>query len=155
MTNPTEAGRSRRSADAVARVDPRTPRFGQAVTASGLLSGIALDRPVLVFAVTAVLSLAVLSRWRVDAYGLAFRGLVAPRLAPEAPEPAAPHRFAKLIGAAGTTLASLALLAGVPLVGYALAGAVALAAGLAATTGLCLGCRMYRGVALFRRHDLV
>lgn len=142
-------------ADGLARVDPRAPRFGQTITASGLTIGIALQLPVLVYAVTAVLLAAVLSGWRFDAYGLVWRSLVAPRLDPADPEPASPHRFAKLLGATGTALASGLLLTGFTTAGYAIAGIVALAAGLAATTGICLGCRMYRGVALFRRLDVV
>lgn len=155
MSTPNGTERVGRAGDGLARVDPRVPRFGQSLTAGGLLAGIALDLPVLVVAVTAALAVPVATRWRVDPYGLLWRWGVAPHLAPTRPEPAVPHRFAKLLGAVGTTLATVALLAGVPLVGYALAGAVALAAGLAATTGLCLGCRMYRGVSLFRRLNLV
>lgn len=136
-------------------VDPRAPRFGQAITAGGLLAGIALQVPAVVFAMTVVLVVPVLSRWRVDPYGLLWRRVVKPALGPAEPEPAAPHRFARVLGAVGTTLASALLLAGVPLAGYAVAGAIVFAAGLAAVTGICLGCRMYRGVSLFRRLDVV
>ena len=156
MATATADARAGPAADGVVLVDPRAPRFGQAVTALGLLAGLVIQAPAFVFAIAVVLNAAVLTRWRLHPYRLAWRYAVAPVVgAPEAPEPAAPHRFATLLGAVGTALASLALLAGVPLVGYALAGAVALAAGLGATTGFCLGCHAYRSVALVRRLDLV
>lgn len=139
----------------VPRVDPRAPRFGQAITASGLVLGIVFDLPVLIYAVAVVLLAAVLTRWQYDPYGIVWKHVVRPRLESREPEAAAPHRFAKLMGAVGTTLASALIIAGVPLAGYVIAGAVAVAAGLAATTGFCLGCRMYQSVSLFRRLDVV
>jgi len=137
-------------------VDPRAPRFGQTLTATGLLVGVILDVPALVYAVTAVLVLAVVAGWELDAWAALWRhGALRLLDAPEDREPAAPHRFAKLIGATGTTLSSALLLAGAPLAGYAVALAVAAAAALSAATGICLGCRMYRQVAFFRRLDVV
>lgn len=143
-------------------VDPRAPRFGQAITAVGLLSGLGLREPALVYAIAAVLLTAVLTRWRVDVYGALWRAVAVPALGgPIQPEPAAPHRFAQVLGAAGTAVASGLLLAsgvGPPdlaVFGFAIAGAVAALAGLAAATGICVGCRMYRQVAFFRRLNLV
>lgn len=137
-------------------VDPRAPRFGQTLTASGLVLGIALGLPALIYLVTAVLLVALLTRWRYDPYAILWRTIVRPAVGrPDDPEPAAPHRFAKLMGAVGTAGASLLLLVGVPAPGYALAGVVALAAGLAAVTGICIGCRLYQQVAFFRRHSVV
>lgn len=137
------------------KVDPRAPRFGQGITAAGLLAGVALDLPLLVYAVAAVLVTSVATRWQVDLYGIVFKNLVMPRLPPRQPESAVPHRFAKLIGAVGTALASALLLFGVPLAGYGVAVLIAIAAGLAATTGFCIGCRMYRQVSLFQRLSIV
>lgn len=138
------------------RVDPRAPRFGQGITATALLAGVALSAPEPVFAVAAILAAAALTRWRIDLYGFVWREVIRRVVGPpEEPEPAAPHRFAKLLGAIGSVLASGLLLAGVEPAGYAVAAAVGLAAGLAATTGLCLGCKMYRGVSLFRRFGWV
>lgn len=137
-------------------VDPRAPRFGQAITASGLLLGIVLQAPAFVLAIALILNTAVWSRWRLHPYSLVWRHVVAPVLdAPDEPEPAAPHRFATVIGAVGTVIASIAILAGFPLVGYVVAGAIATAAGVGATTGFCLGCHMYRSVSLFRRLSVV
>lgn len=151
----TESADEGQTIETVAMVDPRAPRFGQTITTIGLVASIGLQRPVLIFAVTAILLTAVVSRWRYDPYGLLWKYFVKPIVTYRDPEPVAPHRFAKLLGAVGTTLASAFILAGIPLVGYVVAGAVALAAGLAAATGICLGCRMYRGVSLFRRLNVV
>ena len=148
-------GRAPSETPAVAMVDPRAPRFGQAITASVLLAGVLLDLPALVFAIAVVLGTAVLSGWRYDLYGVLFKRVLRPRLEPRTPEPATPHRFAKLLGAVGSTVASVLLVVGFPLAGYGIAVAVAAAAGLAATTGFCLGCRMYRQVSYFRRLSIV
>lgn len=137
-------------------VDPRAPRFGQAITASGLLLGLVLQAPVFVFAIAIVLNTAVWSRWRFHPYSVVWRRAIAPRVESGGErEPAAPHRFATLVGAVGTLLASLAFVVGAPSLAYVLSGAIAAAAGLGATTGFCLGCRMYRSVSLFRRLNLV
>ncbi|MFB6352583.1 MAG: DUF4395 domain-containing protein [Halobacteriales archaeon] len=156
MATATSTARANRDAGEHSLVDPRAPRFGQSITALGLLAGIASQTPAFVFAVALVLNTAVWSRWRVHPYSIAWRHVVAPVVgAPDEPEPAAPHRFATLVGAAGTLAASAALLAGFPVVGYAFAGAIAAAAGLGAATGFCLGCYMYRSVSLFRRLAIV
>lgn len=144
-----------RANDGPTLVDARAPRFGQAITASGLALGIALQQPLLVYAVAAALLTAVLTRWRYDPYGLLWRLLVGTVVGRGEREPAAPHRFAKLLGAVGTTLASALFLAGFPLPAYVVAGLIAVPAALGATTGLCIGCRMYRGVSFFRRLDVV
>lgn len=156
MATATSTTGSARDEAQVARVDPRAPRFGQSITTLGLLSGIVLQAPLFVYAVAAILLTAVVTRWRFHPYSLLWRHVVSAAVdAPAEPEPVAPHRFATLLGAVGTAAASAALLLGVPTVGYVLAGAIAVAAGLSAVTGFCLGCRMYRSVSLFRRLAIV
>lgn len=125
------------------------------MTAAGLLLGVVFDVPALVFAVSLVLVTAVLSQWRLDAWGILFRTVVKPVLGPAKPESATPHRFAKVIGAVGTTIASVLLVAGFPVAGYAVALLIVIPAGLGATTGFCLGCHMYRQVSLFQRLSIV
>lgn len=140
-----------------AQVDPRAPRFGQAVTATLALSGVALGMPALVYAVAAVLGTAVASGWRLDLYAVLWRRVLTPVVGPSSErEPATPHRFARLLGAIGTALASVLLLLGgvVPgatAAGFAIAGVVGALAALGALTGFCLGCRLYGQVAYFRR----
>ncbi|MFD1512587.1 DUF4395 family protein [Halomarina rubra] len=151
----TATARQAASTPDVTMVDPRAPRFGQALTASGMVLGIALT-PAFVYAVATVLVLAVVSGWRVDAYATLWRRGMLPLVGrPADREPAAPHRFARLVGAGMTLLASLAFLAGFALVGSVLAAVVAVLAGLAAVTGICVGCRFYRQVSFVRRLGLV
>lgn len=73
-------------------------------------------------------------------------------------EPAAPHRFAKLVGATFTGVASALLLLGsttdtavLATGGFALAAVVAVLAAIAAVLDICVGCRMYEQVSFFRR----
>lgn len=140
----------------VTLIDPRAPRFGQTLTTLGLGGAIVLDFPPLLYATAVVLVAAVASGWRLDLYATLWRHVVLPIVGrPAEREPAAPHRFARVLGAIGATLASVLVLAGIPLAGYAVAGAVALLAGLAASTGICVGCKLYRQVALFRRLNIV
>lgn len=151
-------------------VDPRAPRFGQSVTAIGLAAGVALQEPLLVVAVAVVLNAALLSGWRLDLYAFLWRTLLIPVVgAPAEREPASPHRFARLMGAVFTAVATAFLLVDVTvappeaalglsipaLAGYALTAMVAGLAALAATTGICVGCRMYRQVAFFRNLGVV
>lgn len=136
--------------------DPRAPRFGQAITATLLLVGVGIERPELVFAVAAILGVSVLSGWRIDLYAILWRAVGVRALGPShSSEPAIPHRFAKLLGATGSTLAAAILLVGPAIVGYGIALVVGLLAALAATTGYCLGCRMYKQVDFLRRYDVV
>lgn len=139
-------------------VDPRAPRFGQAVTAILALVGVAVGQPAVIFLLTLVLVIPVVSRWRIDPYGFLWRhGLGRFLGQPAKTESAIPHRFARLIGATCTVLASI-LLVGflvtgieiVALAGYGVALLVGLLAALSAVTGLCLGCKMYKQVGLFR-----
>ena len=139
-----------------ALVDPRAPRFGQTLTAAGLVAGVALDLPALVFAVTVVLVAAVGSGWRLDLYAALWKRVLVPVVGhPAEREAAAPHRFARVLGAVGTALASVLLLADLALAGYAVAVAVAALAGFAALSGICVGCRLYRQVQFVQRLGLV
>lgn len=141
-----------------ALVDPRAPRFGQTLTAGLLTLAIVLQQPLLVGIVTAVLVSAVVTRWRVDPWGLLWRHGASRFVDPPAErEPAAPHRFAKLMGAGFTLVASGLLVVSGPatVAGYVVAGLVALLAGIAAALDICVGCRLYRQVGFFRRLGLV
>lgn len=139
------------------RVDPRAPRFGQALTATLALGGVAFGRPATIYLLAGVLGVAVLSGWRIDPWASLWRLVVRPAVDPPAEtEAATPHRFAKLIGATFATVASLLLLASgafpaAATAGYAVAFVVGIFALVGATTGFCLGCRLYGQVSYFRR----
>jgi hypothetical protein len=137
-------------------IDPRGPRTNQAVLAVALLVGFLLDwRPVIpVFAAVLFLGAAFGPR-----YGPVLRfyaDVIRPRLAPPAElEDPRPPRFAAAVGVVFLGAASAALLAGATGVAWVLALVVAALAGLAATTGICVGCEMYVAIARRRNVELV
>jgi Domain of unknown function (DUF4395) len=125
-------------------VDPRGPRFAAWLTSVVLAvvlltgSGLLLTAQALVFAVGAFAGL----RWA--PYGLLYRALIAPWLAPPAElEPAAPPRFAQGVGLAFAALGAIGYLAGAPAVGASATAAALAAAFLNAAFGICLGCEAY------------
>lgn len=67
-------------------------------------------------------------------------GLVKPHIVNDVPQP---HRFALLIGAVFNTAATLALLAGAPVLAWVLVAVVVALANLNFWAGFCLGCWFY------------
>ena len=142
----------------VDEVDARGPRFGQAVTAALTLGGVALQQPALVYVLAVLLVVPVVTRWRVDPYRFVWKAGVGRVVPPSGdPESAIPHRFARVVGAGFATTASVCLVAAwaseagpLAFAGYGIAAIVGGLAALSATTGVCVGCRMYRQVGLFR-----
>jgi hypothetical protein len=137
-------------------IDPRGPRLNQAVLAVALLAGFVADwRPVApLFAAVLFLGAAFGPR-----YGPILRfyaEVVKPRLGPpkELEDPR-PPRFAAAVGVAFLAAATLAFAVGHPGVGWGLALIVAALAGLAATTGLCVGCEVYLFLARRRGVEVV
>lgn len=136
-------------------IDPRGPRFNQAVLAAGLLAGFVFDfRPVVPF-LAAVLLLGAAFGSRYGPFLRLYAEVIKPRLSPpRMVEDPRPPRFAAAVGVAFLGVGSLAFLAGAPGVAWALALIVAALAGLSAVTGLCIGCEMWllyarrRGVRL-------
>lgn len=130
------------------QVDPRGPRFGGAVTTVVLaLAIILVGTPagtVLIAWQTLVFALGALVGLHAQPYGIFFRKVVRPRLAPPAElEDAAPPRFAQAVGLAFLVVALVASLAGATVVAT-IAIALALAAAfLNAAFDFCLGCEMY------------
>jgi hypothetical protein len=132
-------------------LDPRGPRFGAAITAVLLLVVIFLA---LTGADTAALlllsTLAALFAWGAFAgagrhpWGIVFKRLVRPRLAPPAElEDAAAPTFAQGVGLAVTLAGVILALLGLPnAVGIAAAAAF-VAAFLNAVFDYCLGCQIY------------
>lgn len=125
-------------------IDPRGPRFNQAVLAAALLGGFLFDwRPVVpLFA--AVLLLGAAFGPRYGPFLRLYADVVRPRLAPPAElEDPRPPRFAAAVGVIVLTAATVAFAAGSAGVGWALALLVAVLAALSATTGICVGCEMW------------
>ena len=134
-------------------IDPRAPRFNQAVLAVSLFVGFALGWwPVApVFAVVLLLGAALGPRWGpfLRLYGVAIR----PRLGPPSElEDPRPPRFAAAVGVVFLSAATAAFLAGSDAFGWGLSLVVAALAALAAVSGICVGCEIY--LALARRRGV-
>lgn len=137
-------------------IDPRGPRFNQAMLALGLLAGFLFDwRPVVpLFGLVLLLGAAFGPRY--GPFLRLYAELVKPRLRPpSALEDPRPPRFAAAVGVLFLAAACLAFAAGAPGLAWALALIVAVLAGLAATTGLCIGCEMWLFGARRRGVELV
>ena len=125
-------------------IDPRGPRFNQAVLAGGLLAGFLADVRAVVPLFAVALALGAAFGPRFGPFLRLYAEVIAPRLGPPAVlEDPRPPRFASAVGVAFLIAATVAFAAGAPGLAWALAVVVAALAGLAATTGLCIGCELY------------
>jgi len=136
-------------------IDPRGPRFNQAVLAASLLAGFLFDVRIVVPIFAVVLFLGAAFGPRYGPLLRLYADVIKPRLAPPSfMEDPRPPRFAATLGVVMLTAATLAFLAGLAGVGWILAVIVATLAGLSAATGLCVGCEIWllfarrRGVQL-------
>jgi hypothetical protein len=132
-------------------IDPRGPRFGAGITAVLLLVVIALSLSGLwlaAFIVFAVITLGF--AWGAFAgiqrhpYGLLFKELVRPRLAPPAElEDATPPTFAQGVGFFITLVGVVLFLVGLQLALPIAAALAFIAAFLNSVFAYCLGCQIY------------
>lgn len=127
------------------KVDQSALKVNQAFIIGLLLLAYALDSVWLVAFVGAVMLLGTavpsLSLFkRTYQHLLKPAGLIKPDIVTDNPEP---HRFAQGFGGVVVALAVIALLAGQPLVGWALAGLVVVLAALNLFLGFCAGCFVY------------
>jgi hypothetical protein len=131
-------------------IDARAPRFNQATV--GVLGAVALLTGWWwlfgLLALQLVLGLTLGRRWCLPC--VAYFRLVQPVVGEGAIEDARPPRFANMIGATLLLLATLAYLVELGTVGAVLGGTVTALALLAAVTGLCVGCELYRLLARVR-----
>jgi hypothetical protein len=124
-------------------IDPRGQRF--AATLTSIVLGVVLVTGWgwLALAQTAIFAVTAIDPRR-GPYPMIFRVLVRPLLGPPAElEPAAPVRFAQLVGFVFLAIASLGYLTQTVAVGPVFAAFGLLAAFLNAAFGLCLGCELY------------
>ncbi|MDD2857814.1 MAG: DUF4395 domain-containing protein [Candidatus Nanopelagicales bacterium] len=129
-------------------VDVRGPRFSAAITLVVLAAALlTLGSPVAVVLIaiqTVVFALGAFVGLRAQPYGILFRSVVQPRLAPATEfESVAPPRFAALVGFIFTAVALLGLATGLTTVAYVAVSFALAAAFLNAAFGFCLGCEMY------------
>jgi hypothetical protein len=125
-------------------IDPRGQRFGAGVSAVALATAFVLGLPWLVALLGLNLLISAAFGTRLFLPGRAWP-LVrsALRLGPTEPEHEYPPRFAQALGSTFLALATVAFVAGLPVVGWLLTAAVAGLQVLLAATGICVGCRLY------------
>jgi hypothetical protein len=131
-------------------IDARAPRFNQAVVGTvgviALLTGWWWLFALLALQLTLGLTLG--RRWCLPC--VFYFEVVQPRFGEGPVEDSRPPRFANLVGATLLWATALAFAVGLSVLGTVLGGAVATLALLAATTGLCVGCELYRLTARAR-----
>jgi len=141
MTPPPRTAHPYRDLDVI---DARAPRFNQAVIGAGSLVAIATGIWPILALLAAQLAIGLRFGRRYCLACVFYFEVVQPRIGEGPIEDSRPPRFANQIGFVVLTVASLAYLAGFALVGAALGLLVAGLALLAATTGFCTGCWLYR-----------
>ena len=131
-------------------IDARAPRFNQAVVGIVALAGVLLGWPLLWALMGAQLAVGLTLGRRFCLTCLAYFELIQPRYGEGELEDSRPPRLANAIGFAFLTAAALAWWLGSPAAGTALGAVVALLALLAAASGFCAGCELYRLSARLR-----
>jgi hypothetical protein len=140
----------------VTPIDPRGPRFNQAVLAIVLLVAFIGDLRVLVPVMAVVLFLGAAFGAQYGPFLRLYSTLIKPRLkAPKHLEDPRPPRFAAAVGTVFLAAATVAFAVDAQVLAWALTLVVVLLAGLAATSGLCVGCELYLFVARRRGTQLV
>ena len=141
---------------APAPIDPRGPRVNQGVLTVVLLAAFVGDLRVLAPVMAAVLFLGAAFGPRYGPVLRFYSDVVRPRLHPPRHlEDPRPPRFAAAIGTMFLAAATIAFLLDAQVLAWALVLVVALLAGLAAVSGLCIGCELYLFVARRRGVELV
>jgi hypothetical protein len=139
------------SSPGVPLVDTRAARAAQGLVAILVVAAAALAEWRLLAVPALHLVLAASLGRRGNLPVRAFDTYVKPWLPEGELEDARPPRFASTVGAVFLGASLLAHGAGVHWLGWGLALAVAALAGLAAVTGLCVGCKLYWLIAIVRR----
>lgn len=140
------------------QVDVRGPRFAAWVTSAVLLAVIVTSvfstvaAAVILAAQAVVFTIGALRGPRRHPYGLVFARLISPVLGPVTErEPAAPLRFAQLVGLLFAVVGVAGFAFSAPAVGVVATAFALFAAFLNAAFGICLGCQVYPMVVRLRR----
>ena len=131
-------------------IDARAPRFNQIVVGTISLVAVLTGAWWLLGLLAIQLAAGLTFGRRYCLPCVAYFELIQPRFGEGEIEDARPPRFANIVGAVFLTSATFAYAAGLSTLGTILGGMVAALALLAATTGLCVGCEMYKLVAKLR-----
>lgn len=125
-------------------IDARAPRFNQTVVATVSLAAVALGWWPLLGLLAAQLAIGLRFGRRFCLPCVAYFALIQPRFGEGPLEDSRPPRFANQVGVAFLGAATVAYGLGATGPGAALGLVVATLATLAATTGFCAGCEMYK-----------
>lgn len=125
-------------------IDERAPRFNQAVVGTVALLGAVFGWPLAWALTSAQLLIGLTIGRRFCLTCLAYFELIQPRFGEGRLEDSRPPRLANAMGTAFLGAAALVWWLGSPTLGIALGAIVAALALLAATTGFCVGCEIYR-----------
>ena len=131
-------------------IDARAPRFNQAVVGIVGLAGVVLGWPLLWALMGAQLLIGLTLGRRFCLTCLAYFTLIQPRFGEGELEDSRPPRLANVIGSVFLGAAALAWWLGSPALGTVLGAIVAALALLAAVSGFCTGCEIYRLSARLR-----
>ena len=125
-------------------IDPRGHRFGAGVSAVLLIAAFLTGTVWLVALVLLSIGVSAAFGLRYSVYGAIWRRIVkVAKLGPTEPEHEYPPRFAQTLGSVALILSLIAFAAGATTLAWGLVLAVAGLQTLLATTGYCLGCRLY------------
>jgi hypothetical protein len=125
-------------------IDPRGHRFGAGVSAIVLVLAAVTGTTWLVALVLVSIGTSAAFGLRYSVYGVVWRRFAAAAgLRKATPEHEYPPRFAQVLGSVALSLALIAFAVGATTLGWAFTLAVAALQTLLATTGYCLGCRLY------------
>jgi hypothetical protein len=125
-------------------IDPRGHRFGAGLSAGLLVVAFLTGTPWLVAVVLVSIGVSAAFGLRYSIYGVAWRRVAKALALPKVePEHEYPPRFAQTLGSVALILAMVAFATGWTTLGWGLALGVAALQTLLATTGYCLGCRLY------------
>lgn len=134
-------------------IDPRGPRFNQAALTIVLIVAFLFDVRWLVPAMAVVLLVGAALGPKYGPFLRLFASVIRPRLKdPKHLEDPRPPRFAAAVGTLILAGSTLAFVASNEVVAWGLALIATMLAGLAASSGLCIGCELYLFVAR-RRGD--
>lgn len=131
-------------------IDERAPRFNQAVVGTVALLGAVFGWPLAWALMGAQLLVGLTLGRRFCLTCVAYFELIQPRLGEGELEDSRPPRLANAIGTVFLGGAAAAWWLGAPVVGMVLGSVVAALALLAASTGVCVGCELYRLSARLR-----
>jgi hypothetical protein len=144
------AGRTAHPYEDTDVIDARAPRTNQAVIGVLSLLAFLFDLEWLPAVLAAQLAIGLTFGRRFCLPCLLYFEVIQPRFGEGPIEDSRPPRFANMVGVAFLGGATIAFLAGVPGLGWTLTLIVALLALLAAATGLCMGCEVYKLSARLR-----